>query len=371
MSSPATHHKRSAASKHRIKHINFFKAVSPLSRPIADSTHSISEIAFIVTRIELESGITGEAYLLSFHYSRHAIAGALKDIQPLALGRDVSETGRFIADYEKESEYFGHAGIHRWALGSINIAMWDAWGKTLGQPIWRLFGVCHDRVPLYGSGGWLSYTIDELLAEAKGYVKRGFHAVKVKVGSQELERDVERLTRVREAVGAHVNVMMDANQGLTAGSALRLAELVRPLRIAWFEEPLPHTDFDGYAHLRRQAGISLAMGEREFDTVALRELIHRSALDLWQPDILRLGGVEAWRVSAALAGAHHIPVLPHYYKEYDVPLLMTIPDAFGSESFDWVDPIITHPIRMENGFAYPQSGPGWGFQFKDHALSDL
>ena len=371
MTTPAKHHKRPASSRHRIKHIHFFKAVSPLSRPIADSTHSISEIAFIVTRIELESGITGEAYLLSFHYSRHAIAGALKDIQPLALGRDVSETGRFIADYEKESEYFGHAGIHRWALGSINIAMWDAWGKTLGQPIWRLFGVCHDRVPLYGSGGWLSYTIDELLAEAKGYVKRGFHAVKVKVGSQELERDVERLTRVREAVGAHVNVMMDANQGLTAGSALRLAELVRPLRIAWFEEPLPHTDFDGYAHLRRQAGISLAMGEREFDTVALRELIHRSALDLWQPDILRLGGVEAWRVSAALAGAHHIPVLPHYYKEYDVPLLMTIPDAFGSESFDWVDPIITHPIRMENGFAYPQSGPGWGFQFKDHALSDL
>jgi len=137
----------------------------------------------------------------------------------------------------------------------------------------------------------------------------------VKVGSPMVEQDVERLTRVREAVGPGVNVMMDANQGMDLPGALRLSDAVRQLRIPWFEEPLPHTDFAGYQHLRRHAGISLAMGEREFDTVALRELIARDALDLWQPDILRLGSVEAWRASAALAHAHNIPVLPHYYKE--------------------------------------------------------
>jgi L-alanine-DL-glutamate epimerase-like enolase superfamily enzyme len=355
----------------RIKHVHFFKAKSPLSRPIADSTHSISEIGFIVTRIELENGVTGDAYLLAFHYSPQAIAGALRDIRAFAIGREVSATGQFIHDYEKDSEYFGHAGIHRWALGSLNIAMWDAWAKTLGQPVWRLFGVCHERVPLYGSGGWLSYDVNELLAEATGYVKRGFRAVKIKVGSPEVERDVERLTRVREAVGPHINVMMDANQGMNVGTALQLVTATRPLRITWFEEPLPHTDFEGYAQLRRQSGVSLAMGEREFDTVALRELIHREAIDLWQPDILRLGSVEAWRASAAFAQAHHVAVLPHYYKEYDVPLLMTVPNAFGAESFDWVDPIITRPIRMENGFAFPHAEPGWGFAFKDAALTEL
>jgi L-alanine-DL-glutamate epimerase-like enolase superfamily enzyme len=158
---------------------------------------------------------------------------------------------------------------------------------------------------------------------------------------------------------------------MSVATALKLAEAVRPLRITWFEEPLPHTDFDGYAQLRRQAGISLAMGEREFDLVPLRELIRRDAIDLWQPDILRLGSVEAWRASATLAHAHHIPVLPHYYKEYDVPLLMTTPNAFGAESFDWVDGIITNPIRMEKGFAYPNTGAGWGFSFKDSALKEL
>lgn len=355
----------------RIQSIDFFRAVSPVSRPIADSTHSIDEIAFVVTRITLDNGVVGEAYLLSFHYSPQAIAGALRDIRPLALGWEVSETGRFIAEYEKESEYFGRAGIHRWALGSINIAMWDAWARTLGQPIWRLFGAYRDRVPLYGSGGWISYTIDELLDEVTRYVKRGFRAVKIKVGSPELARDIERLHRVRETVGPSINIMMDANQGMNVPSALALCQAVRPLRITWFEEPVANTDFDGYAQLRRQAGISLAMGEREFDGTALRELIRRDALDLWQPDILRLGSVEAWRSTAFLANENKIPVLPHYYKEYDVPLLMTVPQALGSESFDWVDGLVDHPIRMQDGFAYPHDTPGWGFRFKDSALTAL
>ncbi len=356
---------------HAIKKIDFFRALSPGTLPIADATHSISEIAFLVTRIELESGVTGDAYLLSFHYSPKAMAGALRDVRELALGFDVSETGRFIAAFEKETEYFGHAGIHRWAQGSINIAMWDAWGKTLNQPVWKLFGVCHSRVPLYGSGGWLSYSLEELIGEVTRYVARGFNAVKIKVGSPALEQDLERLTKVREAVGPGVKIMMDANQGMDLPTALRLARAAQSIGITWFEEPLPRTDYAGYEQMRRQADMSLAMGEREFDTVGLRELIRRDALDLWQPDILRLGSVEAWRSSAALAAAHHIPVLPHYYKEYDVPLLMTVPNAFGAESFDWADGIITHPIRMQDGYAYPNEGPGWGFSFKDAALKPI
>jgi L-alanine-DL-glutamate epimerase-like enolase superfamily enzyme len=355
----------------KVRSVQFFKALSPLSRPIADSTHSISEISFIVTRIELDSGVTGDANLLSFHYSPRSILGALNDIREMTIGFEASETGAFIREYERESEYFGRGGIQRWALGSINVAMWDAWAKTLDQPIWKLFGTCHERVPLYGSGGWLSYSTDELIDEVTRYVKRGFRAVKIKVGSPEQERDVERLTRVREAVGPHVNVMMDANQGMDLTGALNLSRAVRPLRISWFEEPFPAAHFDDYAALRQQAGISVAMGEREYDLTALRELIGRDALDLWQPDILRLGGVEAWRASAAFAQAHHRPVLPHYYKEYDVPLLMTVPNAFGAESFDWVDALVTHPIRMENGFAYPNPGPGWGFDFKNEFLTEL
>ena len=354
-----------------IREIQFFRAKSTKSAPIADATHQISDISFIVTRITLAGGVTGQAYLLSFHYSPHAIAGALKDIREFALGADASRPGEFVLRYNREAEYFGNPGIHRWACGSINIAMWDAWAKTLGQPVQKLFGTYCDRVPLYGSGGWLSYSLPELLTEVTRYVQRGFRAVKIKVGSPDIQTDIERLRKVREAVGPAIDIMIDANQGMDVSGALRLATAVRPLRIAWFEEPLPHHDFAGYQHLRRHAGISLAMGEREFDTVALRELIARNALDLWQPDLLRLGSVEAWRESAALAAANNIPVLPHYYKEYDVPLLTAIPKAFGAESFDWVDDLITKPILMKDGWAYPNQDPGWGFSFKPEQLHEL
>ncbi len=342
-----------------------------MSQPIADSTHHIDQIAMIVARLELESGAAGDSYLLAFDYSPAAIAGALQDIRAMVKGWDVFRIGAFHQEFQRQAEYFGHAGIHRWAEGLVDLAMWDAWGKTLGQPVWRLLGAYQQRTPVYGSGGWLSYSLDELLAEVRDYVRSGLRAVKVKVGSPELARDVERLTRVREAVGPAVQVMMDANQGMDLAGALELAEAARSLRIRWFEEPLPHTDFDGYTHLRRRAGMSLAMGEREFDLVPLRELIRREAIDLWQPDILRLGGLTAWRTSAALAQAHHIPVLPHFYKEYDVPLLMTIPNGLGAECFNWVDPLITQAIRIEDGYAYPNDGPGWGFRFEDKYLTEL
>ena len=355
----------------KIRTVTFFRAKSPNSRPIADSTHSIPEIAFIVARVQLDSGVTGESFLLSFHYSPGAIAGALHDISSLARGKRVSEIGVLAAEIRAAVEYFGKSGVNGWALGLLNVAMWDAWARSLSVPIWRLFGTHAIRVPVYGSGGWLSYDIPQLVAEAKGYASRGFRGVKIKVGSGDVTHDIERLARVREAVGPAVAIMMDANQGMSVGEAQDLARGVQGIGIRWFEEPLANTDFDGYRHLRVSSPLQLAMGEREYDTVALRELAARGALDLWQPDILRLGGVEAWRASAALAQAYHIPVLPHFYKEYDVPLLCTIPNGLGAEYFDWTEGLIDPAVVIDDGFAFPSDGPGWGFRFPDKRLTAL
>jgi L-alanine-DL-glutamate epimerase-like enolase superfamily enzyme len=276
-----------------------------------------------------------------------------------------------IDDWNRESEYFGQQGVQRWALGLVNVAMWDAHARTHGVPVWKLLGGVARPVSVYGSGGWLSYTDDELEDEVRGYAARGFAAVKVKVGSPEPGRDLARLRKVREAVGPHVRVMIDANQGMRAPEALQLALAARDIGIGWFEEPLEHRDWEGYAFLRSRAGVALAMGEREYDLVALRELVARRALDLWQPDLLRLGSVEAWRESAAYAAAHGIPVLPHYYRDYDVPLLCTVGNGLGAESFDWIDAIVDEPMRVEGGFAYPRESAGWGFRFRDSALRDF
>ena len=355
----------------QIASLQFYEAESLLSRPIADATHKIPAIRFLVARLTLANGTVGEGYLLAFHFSANAIRGALADVRALAVGREVSATRAFNRECDTAAEYFGDVGLLRWARGVVNIAMWDAWARHLGVPVWKLIGSHADRVSAYGSGGWLSYSLDELIGEATGYVKRGFSAIKLKVGSPELERDVERIAKVREAVGPRVRIMIDANQGFDYPAAAALARRASAYGIHWFEEPLVHTDFDGYAALRQNAGMALAMGEREYDTVALRELVARKAIDLWQPDILRLGGVEGWLDSAAVARAHHLPVLPHYYKEYDTALACTIPHAYGVESFDWVDGIVDRPIRITEGYAYPSNDPGWGFRFREEALKPI
>lgn len=354
-----------------IRELRFFEATSTLSRPIADATHQIPAIEFIVAEIVLANGVRGQGYLLAFHYSRAAIRGALRDIEPLVLGADAAAPGAFLAQAEREHEYFGHEGVQRWAVGLINIAMWDAWARTLGAPMHRLLGQTRGSVPVYGSGGWLSYSDDELLDEVRGYVGRGFDAVKIKVGSPDVQRDLERLRRVREAVGPRVRVMMDANQGCDLAGALTLARASLPLGITWFEEPLHHHDVAGYATLRRQCGISLAMGEREYDTRTLQALIAADGIDLWQPDLLRIGSVEAWRASAALAQAHHLPVLPHYYRDYDVPLLCSIPNGLAAESFDWIDALIDQPLTIHHGQALPREGEGWGFRFLEAHLKEM
>lgn len=354
-----------------IRDLKIYKASTPLKKPISDATHTLTEISFIVIRIQLENGIIGESYLLSFQYSPNAIIGALKDLIPVIKGYKAYETGLLSKKLDGLFEYFGNQGLLRWAQAAINIAMWDAWGKAQNQPVYKLLGATKEKVNIYGSGGWISYSIDELIAEVTDYAARGFKAVKIKVGSPKVSTDLERLRKVREAVGNDIDIMMDANQGMDLPSAIKLANGAKDLNINWFEEPVNHQDFQAYQVLKNQTGISLAMGEREFDTLPLRELVTRNALDIWQPDILRIGGVEAWRESAALANSFHLPVLPHYYKDYDVPLLCTIPNGVGAESFDWVDPLIDNPMVIENGFAKPHDLPGWGFTFIDDHLTEI
>lgn len=359
------------SSSINIKDFSLYKTKAQLKKPIADATHTLYEISFLVLRLRLENGIVGEAYLLSFQYSPNAIQGAFRDILPAIKGFPVNEMGRVSEKLDGLSEYFGNQGINRWAQAAVNIAMWDAWGKFLNQPVGKLLGTYKDKCAIYGSGGWISYSIDELIEEVSGYVERGFKAVKIKVGSPDWRTDLERLRLVRNAVGNDVNIMMDANQGMTLPSAIQLALAAREIDIFWFEEPLNHQDFDGYKSLKNQTGISLAMGEREYDSLALKQLLKDRSIDIWQPDLLRIGSVEAWRESAALANSYHIPVLPHYYKDYDVPLVCSIPNGVGVESFDWIDPLIDNPMQVKDGFAFPHEGPGWGFSFMDDCLTQI
>lgn len=137
----------------KIKSYSLYKATAQMDRPIADATHTLTEISFLVLRIHTESGVVGESYLLSFQYSPNAILGALKDVGEAIIGEEINETVKVFQKLNHLNEYFGQEGINRWAQAAFNIAMWDAWCKTLNQPIWKVLGTSRTEVPIYGSGG--------------------------------------------------------------------------------------------------------------------------------------------------------------------------------------------------------------------------
>ncbi len=355
----------------QIVSLRLFSAESEFSQPIADATHHIPGIRFLIAEIQLANGITGQGYLLSFHFFPKGMVGAIQDMETFIQDFRADQIKAMQQAFALESEYYGHEGLLKWVQAILNLAMWDAWGKVQEQPVWKLLGGTYKSVPVYGSGGWLSYSDKQLLDEVSRYRDQGFKAVKIKVGAKEDGRDIHRLRLVREILGPEVKIMMDANQGMSVEAALALAEAAAPLGIEWFEEPIDHLDYEGYAKLRREAGMLIAMGEREYSTAPLEALIRREAIHLWQPDLLRLGGVEAWCESAALAHRHKIPVLPHYYKDYDVPLLCTIPNGMGAESFDWIDGLIDNRMEISQGMALPRRTPGWGFSFLHDKMSEV
>jgi L-alanine-DL-glutamate epimerase-like enolase superfamily enzyme len=341
-----------------INKIDFYGLTPPKSPRIADSTHTVDAVKFIVVRVFTEDGEYGESYLLSLDYSPRSIQAALKDIAELAVGLDVSEISAFCRLADHETEYFGSIGLSRWAVAAIEIAMWDAWARTLVQPVWRILGGASKPIPLYGSGGWLCYSIDELLDEISRYIRRGFYGVKIKIGSCDPEIDIERICRVREALGPDRHLFIDANQGYSISTAIKVFNATRKQNITWFEEPFPNRDFSSYNRFRSSCDLPIAFGEREYDLMGLLQLARNNSLDVWMPDILRIGGVTRWLQSVYLADELGLQ-------------MCTVRSAWFAEYFDWIDSTIDHAMKIDNGCAIPHSEPGWGFRFLDEYLSEL
>jgi D-galactarolactone cycloisomerase len=239
---------------------------------------------------------------------------ALHMIKPMLIGSDPLQTETlWHAIYGKYREH-GQKGPLVDALSAIDIALWDIKGKFFKQPIHRLLGgPVRTEVPVYATGLFRMQAgnPEEYLAEeAAGYVAQGFGAVKLKVGFG-IEEDMRGIKAVRDAIGKDVMLMVDANEAYDTVSAIRLARLMEPFDIAWFEEPVPPEDLDGYVKLRSTTSIPIAGGEAEFTRYGFREILTRRAVDIIQPDICAAGGFSESKKLADMAYAFGVRCNPH------------------------------------------------------------
>lgn len=348
--------------------------VIPLEVPLTDSTHGEMRGFEIVTaRVTDSDGAEGVGYT----YTCGRNGGAVHDI----LGREIAEiaTGEEASRIEHvwrriwwAMHYGGRGGPTVLALSAFDIALWDLAAKKAGQPLWRHLGGADPAVKCYAGGIDLMLSADELIAQTEGNLAKGFRAIKMKVGRDDLAEDVAKLAAMRDHLGAGFPLMLDANMKWTADQAIRAARAFQPHDPYWLEEPCEPDDIPGNARVLAEGGIPVANGENLRTVQDFKNFITRRAVSFPEPDVTNCGGVTAFMKIAKLAEAFGLPVTSHGAHDFTVHLLAAAPNASYLEAHGFgLDAFIEHPLEIRRGDAMAPERPGHGVNFDWSGLERL
>jgi L-alanine-DL-glutamate epimerase-like enolase superfamily enzyme len=205
----------------------------------------------------------------------------------------------------------GRPGLASAALSAIDIAVWDLKARLLELPLTGLLPAFRDAVPVYGSGGFTSYSLPTLERQLSGWVADGMNQVKIKV-ARHPDQDEARVRAARAAIG-DAELFVDANGAWTRKQALQWADRLADCGVTWLEEPVSSDDLDGLRLLRDRgpAGMDIAAGEYGYDLPYFRRMLDAGAVDCLQADVTRCGGITGLLSVAALCDAHTIDLSVH------------------------------------------------------------
>jgi len=325
----------------------------------------------ILTFLDTDQGLIGEGLVFSINNRRlSVIHEMIRQLADLVVGLDPCLGGSLNAKAWRDLNFLGYEGVSIVGLAAIDNALWDLRGKAAGLNVAHLIGACRPAVPTYASGGlWLGTTIDELQAEARGFVERGFRAMKTRVGPTDPAAMVARVAAVREAVGPEIAIMVDANQQMSVKQAIRIGRMMEPLNLTWFEEPVICHDHAGEAEIRAALDTPLASGETVYTHRGVLDMLQARAADVIMPDLQRMGGPTEFLKAGHLCEAFHIPCASHLFPEMSLPLLAALPGGYYLEHMPWFETIYRERIELDrNGDAIVPDRPGWGFSFDPDAV---
>lgn len=280
----------------------------PTDFPEADGTYAWDQTTLVL----VEAGAGGQTGLGYSYASAAAAQVAGGVLARVSIGRSaLSISGCWMA-MRAELRNAGRPGIGATAISAVDNALWDLKARLLGIPLASLLGLAHEAVPAYGSGGFTSYPIARLQQQLGRWAGEGLPAVKMKVGTLAID-DPERVRAAREAIGAAVELYVDANGAYSRKQALAQAEAFAAYGVTWFEEPVSSDDLDGLRLLRDRApaGMAIAAGEYGYDLDYFRRMLERGAVDVLQADATRCGGITGFLAAGALAEAANVPLSAH------------------------------------------------------------
>nr|WP_199566843.1 enolase C-terminal domain-like protein [Streptomyces triticagri] len=268
---------RTASSGVHIRAVEAVPVRAPLAREFRGSYYRMTHRATLVVRVLTDAGVVGEAYVGDEDAGARAIRSVLLDeIAPRVKGIDVLATEKaWEAAYPATFDILRDRRIGLVALAALDTAVWDAYGKVLGQPLWRLWGGARDRVPMTAIGGYYGEPLGPIEEEVAHYRDTlGLAGMKFKVGGASPAEDARRVLRARAAAGADFTLCIDANQGYTVPQAVDLARRLEGADIQWFEEPVRwHNDRRGLRDVRYLGGIPVCAGQSELSSSGCRDLM--------------------------------------------------------------------------------------------------
>ena len=338
----------------------------PTSAPEADGTLAWNETTIVVVQVSAD-GVHGLGYTYANASTAHLIDSLLK---PLVAGSDCVRTAEIWSTMRRAVRNLGAAGICAMAIAAVDIALWDLKARCWRTPLYRLLGGARTRIPVYGSGGFVSYSTKQLESQLGGWASDGMRAVKMKVGAHP-EDDVARVRAARKAIGDGVRLMVDANGAYNRKQALRKAAEFLDLGVSWFEEPVSSDDLAGLQLIRNQgpAGMEIAAGEYGYDAPYFRRMLEHDAVDVLQADATRCVGITGFLQADALCQAFGPPLSAHTAPSLHAHLCCGLAAARDVEYFyDHVrieQAVFEGAVKAEEGMLRPDPHrPGLGLELK-------
>lgn len=281
----------------------------PTDAPEADGTLEWTETTLIVVHVTA-GGVTGVGYTYGDPAARLVIEQTLA---PVVKGADAFDIESCYVAMNRAIRNTGRQGIAATAISAVDIALWDVKARLLDLPLVSLLGGARGGVPVYGSGGFTSYSIEQLEKQLGDWAAAGFRAVKMKVG-RDVAADRARVRVARRAIGPNVELFVDANGALDRKRALAQAEcFAADADVRWFEEPVSSDDLDGLRLLRDRAPspIEIAAGEYGYDLQYFRRMVDAGAVDVLQADATRCCGITGFLRVGAICDSSCLPLSAH------------------------------------------------------------
>jgi L-talarate/galactarate dehydratase len=347
----------------------------PADEPLAGAAENPSGTRPIVTlEVETDAGVSG----LGVTYFGGALTGSLKsaveELGALAVGEDPLRVEAVAAKLRAAAGSAGPGGIFNLAISALDTALWDIRGKALGQPLWKLLGGARERVPSYASGALTrGLGLDRVVEAAAALKSKGWREMKTQLalpGETTPAMEVERIRRVREAIGPDIKLMCDINQRWRPEQAIDIGRRVEDAGIGlfWLEDVTTADDFPGLARVAAALSTPVAGGEYVWGIVPFRHMVEARSVDIVMIDLVRVGGVTQWLKVAGMAEAFNLPVVSHLIPEVHVHLIGAVPNGLTVEYMPWLMPLFKEVPLLENGALPMPTKPGLGLEFDRAAL---